>query len=227
LNAPTDSDVEVQARVSGLQFRTVDGLSTFVLGAYVGSTTFLRASLELTRASQQLHIQAVQNGVVLQDAAIPVLVSVMKSFKLRLLRSGVSYVVFLNDSEVLRSTWIPDAAHIELGVTNDASGASNVTVSVSKYVRNPVILFGSQLMTTVLSKTTSRIDVLAPPQNRVGPQLIQIAVEKIAGELTYDLSDLYTYTPVFDFKRVGIAGTTTLIDVSDTSVLQSSSSSQA
>lgn len=210
-------DVETNVRLSGIQLRSGDAQAVYSLGAYVSSSTHLRAGLESTKAGSQLHIAAVQNNITLQDVTIPT--RGVASLRLRLQRVREAFFVYLNDALVLTSTWIPDAALIEMGVTGTAR--ASMTAAITKYVRNPVILFGTEPMTRIQKKTPDRLDGLVPAQLRPGYQTIHVHTDTATESLEYDMPTPYLYLPTVDFRRVGLSGPVVFTDISDTAVRSS------
>lgn len=210
-NVLTDrSDTQVDLALTP-RFKTGVAVASASLGLYVGSTTYFRASVEVSRELSLLRVRGVENGTEHTNVLIP-LVSIA-ALRLRVLRNKETIYVILNDAVVFQTTWTSTEAAIELGVTGDALGHASMTAAVTKYVRNPVILFGGEPMKDVTLKTQGRLDGLTPPHVK---GVVSIHVETAASE--FDLDETYEYQPVIDYRRVGVAGSSELVVTTDVTV---------
>lgn len=212
-------DVTTQVKLSALQLRTALASVSYSLGAYVSGTTFLRAVVQIQRSSSSLTVSAVQNGITVQQAMIPL--RSVTSFKLRLLRVDETFFVFLNDALIFTSKWATSSAFIEIGSGNGSVAGTTITASITKYLRNPVILFGSKPMLKVEMRSFDRLDGLTPAQDRAGSQPIHVFVDSPTQSFSYDMPVQYSYTPVYDYRRIGFSGPSSFVDVSDTAVRNS------
>ena len=205
-----DIGVDVNLPVIGL--RTGSGLVSFSVGAYISSSTLFRASIEITRNSEVLHVLSIENGQTKVDVSLPI--QRVQAFNLRLLRVQEQVYVFLSGSLISVFPWTNLSASGEIGVLNDSSGTSNLIAAIAKYTRNPVIMFDTEVMKEVLFKSQGRLDGLTPPVKL--PETVEILVATDTSE--FPLDNTYAYFEPINYRRVGVAGTTTLVSISDPKV---------
>lgn len=206
------SDASVDLRFSLVDLR--NGVSTVSawLGVYISTSTFFRASVEFSKSAPVLRFTLSANGTQRIDA-MP-LTRMSSIVRLRVLRSAERVFVYMNDALVYTRTWTTGLGYIEIGSANDATSISAITTLITRFVRNPVILFGTEPMKEILSKTRGRITGRTPPQTQAGEVLVH--VDMTGAE--YDLEETYEYQNTVDFRDVGQAGSYRLVVTSDSTV---------
>lgn len=208
---PARMDVGATA---ALQPRLFGGgaMVAFTLGLYISETTYCRLSVSSSSSSSAtLHVLAVENGMTSIDFETVMSSVSLADVELRILKVDSQVYTFVNGHEFLDLIWTSKPALVEMRADNDLIIPSSITASVTKYTRNPVILFDDQPVRQVLSKSKGRVNILTPPHTKSGV----VPVHFTNSATTFDVADTYEYVNAVDYRQVGIVGQSTLISTSD------------
>lgn len=138
----------------------------------------------------------------------------------RLIRVGSRVRVYVNETLLADLNWVPTVGSIQFQVLNDATDASSVLARARSYVRNPVVVFGSEPMTTITSVGGTRLVGLTPevPSAQCrDPLVVDISIEGCGGT-TDSSTDAFTYT--LDPNRIRFTGGGKTLTVCNDSVLR-------
>lgn len=185
------------------------------LGAYVSGITYLRAYVEVTRATRKLRVTGIDGGIILFDSYVILDSRIVNAAPtLRLLRAKDLVLIFMNGALVFERRWTSQSSSVEFGVMNDTIAGSIMTMSVSNYIRRPVIMFGDVPMTQFRFIGKGRVDGIVPAGDAVG--LVTLHIEDFNRE--YDLNESFIYTPAVEFRAVGTGVNGSLVVVSDEAI---------
>lgn len=180
--------------------------STFVIGAYVSSTTYCTLFIDVSPSAVELRCESVVAGMYLEDVT---LLSVSGTdVRLRALRFKSSVYFYLNGDEIFVADWTNSPANFQFGVVA-SSDRSSLRASLTSFEQNSVVWFTKDvLQSSQLSqeyvvvdsdyRSRDRFDVRSPAVDKAGTYTISVD----NGASSYDMLTSFIYTDAIDYTTL-------------------------
>lgn len=201
-----DASITIEIETATIPFASsllVFGELAIVVDPTPSSETDFRIRVEATGGGRQARVIARIGGqtvlnqfTVIGSVGLGTDVAQGAVATFRLLRTGNRVLAFANETTLVDATWVPDAGAVGFQVLNDPTDDSYVLARARSYLRLPVVVFGTEPMTTITFQGDDRVVGLTPavPDAQCGdPLVVDINIEGCGGA-TDSAADAFTYT---------------------------------
>ena len=202
----TFSNFDVSIDVKFNQVARDGTSSTFVIGAYVSSTTYCTLFIDVSPSAVELRCESVVAGVYLEDVT---LLSVSGTdVHLRALRFRSSVYFYLNGDEIFVADWTDSPANFQFGLVA-SSDRSGLRASVTSFEQNSVVWLTKDVLQSSqasqeyvvvdnIYRATGRFDVRSPAVDKAGSYTITVD----NGTTSYDIGTPFFYGDAVDFLTI-------------------------
>jgi hypothetical protein len=185
-----------------------DRTSMFI-GAYQNDGTHVRLYIDILKSGARTRLESMSGGLVLRTWFIDA--PAITQTQLRMYRVDNRVFIFVGGRQLPPATWVVGAANVEFGVQSFGSLSPILVASVKQYVRNPVVLFGTEPMVTVRAKSPGRVDGFTPTSPIFGE--VPVTIETFASQ--FEVNETYEYIATAQPRQVSFDGRNRLKTASD------------